>query len=103
MQSNTPNSGKSSSSNALPTHTNPSITPSDVREVSQLQSSQPLLDNADSIPDHQHLLDSLPIDTPNKITSFPLSSLPLIRNNLHNSKIEWYHRLAMYLSQLLDT
>ena len=59
MQSNTHNSGKSSSSNALPTHNNPSISPSDVRVVSQSQSSQPLLDNADSPPDHQHLLDAL--------------------------------------------
>ena len=60
MESNTPNSGKSPSLNTLPTPNNLSLSPSDVRVVThQTQDSKRLLDNPDSTPDHQHLLDAI--------------------------------------------
>ena len=60
MEYNTPNSGKSSASNTIPTPNNPcSLSPSDIRVVTQTQDSERLLNNPDSTPDHQHLLDAL--------------------------------------------
>ena len=59
MESNTPNLGKSSASNTIPTPNNPSLSPSDIRVVTQTQDSERLFDNPDSTPDHQHLLDAL--------------------------------------------
>ena len=59
MESNTPNSGKSPPLNTLPTPNNLSLTPSDVRVVTQTQDSERLLDNPDSSSDHQHLLDAI--------------------------------------------
>ena len=59
MESNTPNSGKSPSLNTLPTPNNLSLSPSDIRVVTQTQDSKRLFDNPDSTPDHQHLHDAL--------------------------------------------
>ena len=59
MESNTPNSGKSPPLNTLPTPNNPSLTPSDIRVVTQTQDSERLLGNHESTPDHQQLLNPL--------------------------------------------
>ena len=59
MESNTPNSGKSPPLNTLPTPNNLSLTPSDVRVVTQTQDSERLLDNPDSSSDHQNILNPL--------------------------------------------
>ena len=59
MESNTPNSGKSPSLNTLPTPNNLSLSPSDIRVVTQTQDSERLLDNPDSSSDHQNILNSL--------------------------------------------
>ena len=84
MESNTPNSGKSSASSTIPTPNNPSLSPSDNRVVTQTQDSKWLFDNLNSTSDHQHLLDALcpahnvdntpRVDTPQA----PLAPTPVI-------------------------
>uniref|UniRef100_A0A7S3V9Y9 Uncharacterized protein n=1 Tax=Chaetoceros debilis TaxID=122233 RepID=A0A7S3V9Y9_9STRA len=84
MESNTPNSGKSPPLNTLPTPNNPSLSPSDIRVVTQTQDSKWLFDNLNSTSDHQHLLDALcpahnvdntpRVDTPQA----PLTPTPVI-------------------------
>ena len=59
MESNTPDSGESPPLNTLPTPNNPSLSPSDIRVVTQTQDFEQLLDNHESTPDHQHLLDAI--------------------------------------------
>ena len=59
MESNTPNSSKSSSLTSLLTPTNTTHTPSDVRCVTQTQDSERLISTPESGPDHQHILNSL--------------------------------------------
>ena len=59
MASNTPKSTKSSSLNTIPTPTNATQTPSDVRCVSQSQVSVPSTTTPNLGPDHQHILNSL--------------------------------------------
>ncbi len=59
MESNTPKTARKSSLNTIPTHTNATHTPSDVRCVTQSQVSVPSTTTPDSGPDHQHILNSL--------------------------------------------
>ena len=59
MESNTPITSKSASLTPLPTPTNTTHTPSDVRCVTQTQDSERLIDAPESDPDHQHILNSL--------------------------------------------
>ena len=59
MESNTPKTSKSASLTPLPTPTNTTHTPSDVRCVTQTQESERLIDAPESAPDHHHILNSL--------------------------------------------
>ena len=59
MESNTTRKPKSSSLNTLLTPNNPSLTPSDVRCVTQTQETDPFSNTPDSGPDHQHILNLL--------------------------------------------
>ena len=59
MEFNTPNSNQTPSPNTLSSPNNPSLTPSDVRCVTQSQEIEPFSNTPDSGPDHQHILNSL--------------------------------------------
>ena len=59
MPSNTPKTTTKSSSNTNPTPNSPSLSPYDVRCVTQTQDSERLFNSPDLAPDHHHILTAI--------------------------------------------